>query len=56
MNKDIIDVMIEDKVENIDKIVEKDCKIKPKNILFIDDNKENIEGAKNEYKRNATSS
>ena len=32
--------------ERIYKIVEKDCKIKPENILFIDDSKENIEAAK----------
>lgn len=32
--------------EKIYKIVEKDCKIKPENILFIDDSKENIETAK----------
>ena len=28
------------------KVVEEDCKIKPENILFIDDSKENIEAAK----------
>ena len=33
--------------EKIYEIVEKDCKIEPKNILFIDDSKENIEVAKN---------
>ena len=32
--------------EKIYEIVEKDCKIEPKNILFIDDSKENIEVAK----------
>ena len=32
--------------KKIYKIVEKDCKIKPENILFIDDSKENIETAK----------
>lgn len=32
--------------EKIYEIVEKDCKIEPKNILFIDDCKENIEVAK----------
>ena len=32
--------------KKIYKIVEKDCKIKPGNILFIDDSKENIETAK----------
>lgn len=33
--------------EKIYKIVENDCKIESKNILFIDDNKENIETAQN---------
>jgi len=32
--------------EKIYKIVEEDCKIKPENILFIDDSKENIDTAK----------
>ena len=32
--------------EKIYEIVEKDCKIEPKNILFVDDSKENIEVAK----------
>lgn len=32
--------------EKIYRIVEEDCKIKPENILFIDDSKENIETAK----------
>ena len=32
--------------KKIYKIVEKNCKIKPENILFIDDSKENIETAK----------
>ena len=32
--------------KNIYKIGEEECKIKPENILFIDDSKENIETAK----------